>query len=316
MMQRTLVATSVVLLVLAGPVCAPDELATADVNGDGVVNILDISHIASRFGLSAGQHGYRGGLDLVPDGIIDMKDLDEVLAHFGETEAPTTPTQFQGTVFDGLGNRLQGVRVLLGETGLTDNLWGCTDRNGAYSVPVGPSGFGENLATFVGPTFDPLTGGSTSSCDAAAADPTPDFLSGQYPTIPNKPIFINAGIDNVFRALPLPERDLTNSQDLREDEVATNTDPNEWRLDEEVVIANAGVKLVIPAGCTAIFPAGEEPVLSITRVPPDRLPVPMPPHRQCPVENPRGRPVHADCHRRSDAGRRRRRRHGRRDRPA
>ena len=33
----------------------------------------------------------------------------------------------------------------------------------------------------------------------------------------------------------------------------------------------------LPAGCDVIFPPGEDPVLSITRVDPAMLPVPMPP---------------------------------------
>ena len=196
-----------------------------------------------------------------------------VLGQFGSTGAATTGTTLQGTVFDGLGNRLQGVRVKLGGTAM----FSCTDRNGAYNMALNSMYFGEQHVTFVGPTFDPDSGASTNSCDSGAVDPTPDFLSGQYPTIPNKPVYINAGIDNVFRAVPLPERDLTNSQDLSAAGVAEDLGDNAWQLNQKVVVKNAGVKLGVPAGCTATFPEGEDPVLSITRVPPDRLPVPMPP---------------------------------------
>ena len=56
--------TAAVLIGIAG---APamgqvDPDAKADVTGDGTVNILDISTMGSRFGLQAGQAGYRGGL--------------------------------------------------------------------------------------------------------------------------------------------------------------------------------------------------------------------------------------------------------------
>ncbi len=202
-----MVAVSAALIILGGLVGparaqVDDEEdksdAKADVTGDGTVNILDLSTMGSRFGLQAGQAGYRGGLDLDANGSIGMSDFMEVLSSFGTTGAPTTPTMFQGTVFDGLGNRLQGVSVYVGE-----NTEGCTDRNGAYALSIGSSDFGENLVTFHGPTFDPDTGDATESCDASASDPTPDLLSGQYPTIPNKPVYINAGIDNVFRAVPL-----------------------------------------------------------------------------------------------------------------
>ena len=89
-----------------------DPEAKADVTGDGTVNILDLSTMGSRFGLQAGQAGYRGGLDLDANGDIGMPDFMEVLSRFGTTGAPTTPTMFQGTVFDGLGNRLQGAPAL------------------------------------------------------------------------------------------------------------------------------------------------------------------------------------------------------------
>ncbi len=42
-------------------------------------------------------------------------------------------------------------------------------------------------------------------------------------------------------------------------------------------VQNAGVTLEVPTGCEVTFPAVEDPVLSITRVDPARLPVPMPP---------------------------------------
>ena len=250
----------------------PADAPKFDVNDDGNIDNLDVLVIEDRLGLQAGQAGYREGLDLVPDGIIDNADISGILARLGSTGVATVPTTFLGTVFDGLGNRLQGVSVLVG-----DSPTGCTDRNGVYGIPVGPADYGENLVTFVGPTFDPDIGTAINSCDPSATDPTPDFLSGQYPTIPNKPVYINGGIDNVFRAISLPERDLTESQDLSTGALATNVGGNAWLLNVPVAVQNGGAMFGVPAGCTATFPAGEDPVLSITRIDPSRLPVPMPP---------------------------------------
>ena len=240
---------------------AQADPAKYDLTDDGNVNILDISAVASRFGLQAGQHGYREGLDLVPDGVIDMAEIMGVFGHFGSTGIATDPTTLRGRVFDGLGNPLPGVKVKVHQpnNGNGNGKKGTTDILGMYKI-TGLSKTGEKLVTFDG---------------ASAVDPTPDLLSGQYPTIPNKPIFINGGIQNVFRDIPLPERDLTGAVDLR-DGGATKVG-GKWKKNKAISLKNAGVKLEIPAGCTATFPDGEDPVLSITRVAPDRLPVPMPP---------------------------------------
>ncbi len=93
-------------------------------------------------------------------------------------------------MFDGLGNPLPGVTIQVG----TNTVIGQSDENGTYVLDIGPDDLGDTVVTFDGST---------------AIDPTPDFLSGQYPTIPNKPIFVNGGVDNVFRAIALPERDLS-----------------------------------------------------------------------------------------------------------
>ena len=244
-----------VLTVLPRPLHA--ESAVSDLNDDGVVNVLDLFQIIGRLGTQAGEVGYREGLDLVPDGVIDVNDYLTLIPNFAQPAA-ISPTSLTGRVFDGIGNPLPGVTVLVGPNLLTD----MTDQNGVYllDIPVGETG--DTVITFDGST---------------AVDPTPGFLSGQYPTIPNKPIFINGGTDNVFRAMSLPERDLVGSVDLSAGGVATNTGNNTWVLNEDVGVRNAGVKLDVPAGCEVNFPDGEDPVLSITRVDPARLPVPMPP---------------------------------------
>jgi len=49
---------------------------SADVNGDGIVNILDLTFIASRFG--------ENSPDLNSDGIVNILDLALVAQHIGE----------------------------------------------------------------------------------------------------------------------------------------------------------------------------------------------------------------------------------------
>jgi len=163
--------------------------AVADLNDDGLVDESDVDELSrlAPLGVRAGEAGYREGLDLNADGIIDAADVEIVRAHLGATDVPTSPTTLRGTVFDGLGNRLPGVKVVLG----SNTLETITDENGFYSFDNIPADhLGDQLITFDGST---------------AVDPTPGFLSGQYPTIPNKPIFVNGGTENVFRDISLPE---------------------------------------------------------------------------------------------------------------
>ncbi len=270
-MKRFLIGggLSTVLLLLMGagtPASAQPNCAEMDLNDDGVVNILDLSFQASKFGLVSGVVGWKDGYEVEPNGpggiSANKVDIHDLLALFGcfLQQAPTDPTTLQGRVFDGIGNPLEGVEVQIG----TNTLTGTSDENGLFFLQIPPNYLGDNVITFNGST---------------ASDPTPDFLSGQYPTIPNKPIFINGGIENAFRDMSLPERDLTNSVDLSDpDSGATCSGPPfTCTLGEDVSYGNAGVEMMIPAGCTAQFPAGEDPVLSITRVDPSMLPVPMPP---------------------------------------
>jgi hypothetical protein len=62
-----------------------------DINGDGIVDLSDISIVAAAFGTSIGQPGYvraadiTGEVYLVPDGVIDLVDIAIVAANFGKT---------------------------------------------------------------------------------------------------------------------------------------------------------------------------------------------------------------------------------------
>lgn len=238
------------------------DCAEADVNDDGIVNILDFSLLVSKIGLFAGQEGYLDGLDLSCDGAIDVQDLIAMFPCFGQS-APVSDTVLCGRVFDGIGNPLAGVTVEVEILPLS--LTGVTDENGLYAIPIPDDATGAQLITFNGST---------------AIDPTPGFLSGQYPTIPHKPIFINGGLKNNFREISLPERDLTGAVflDSSNAEIVENADGTTTAtLLTDIQYRNAGVSMDLPAGCDVVFPPGEDPVLSITRVDPAMLPVPMPP---------------------------------------
>ncbi len=105
---------AVALLVLTGlPQPLHAESAVSDLNDDGVVNVLDLFQIIGRLGTQAGEVGYREDLDLVPDGVIDINDYRTLLPDFGQAAA-ISPTTLTGRVFDGLGNPLPGVTVLVG----------------------------------------------------------------------------------------------------------------------------------------------------------------------------------------------------------
>ena len=93
-------------------------------------------------------------------------------------------------MFDGIGNPLPDITIQVG----TNTVIGQTDPLGFFSLDIGPDDLGDTVVTIDGST---------------ASDRAPDFLSGQYPTIPNKPMFIDGGVVNMLRNIALPERDLT-----------------------------------------------------------------------------------------------------------
>lgn len=234
----------------------------ADLNGDGQVNFLDFYQVISRLGVERGTPRYREGLDLDNDGIISFQDYFALFGNYGQG-ATTTDTSFTGQVVDNQSppNPIKGVRVELENSGVE----ACTDVFGRFTMPVTESDFGENLVTFDGSLIN--------GCDLE--DATPGTLSGQYPTIPHKPIYINGGTNNEFRLMSLPERDLTGAIEVTAS--ATDNGGNSFTLTQEVAVDNAGVELAFTDGCTIQFPDGEDPVLSITEVDSGLLPVAPPP---------------------------------------
>jgi len=55
-----------------------------DLNGNGVVQIDDVTYVAGRFGLATGQDGYRAAAELAnQNGIIQIDDVMAAAAAFG-----------------------------------------------------------------------------------------------------------------------------------------------------------------------------------------------------------------------------------------
>jgi plastocyanin len=60
-------------------------LIQGDVNGDGKVNIFDLSQVGSEFGSRVGNANYNASADLDQSGIINIFDLTLVGSNFGRT---------------------------------------------------------------------------------------------------------------------------------------------------------------------------------------------------------------------------------------
>lgn len=239
----------------------------ADTNDDGLVDGLDVSILTSRLGVRAGEVGYLEGLDVIPDGVINMLDVDAVESNFGAMGVATatpgeTGTVFRGRVLDGLGNPLPGVSVQLGMGLIT----GETNTSGLFRMIVPAGATGETTVSFDGSSATDVTVGGG--------------LSGQFPTIRDLPVFVNGGVDNIFRDMSLPELDLNGAVDL--------SDPSgpmadigagvfQVKLGESLVVNNAGVELRFSEGCSLTPPSTGSPLISITRVDPALLPIPLPP---------------------------------------
>ena len=54
-----------------------------DVNGDGVVDILDLSLVGWSYGSFEGEPGYNPDADLNEDGIVDIGDISIVCMNYG-----------------------------------------------------------------------------------------------------------------------------------------------------------------------------------------------------------------------------------------
>ncbi len=57
-----------------------------DVNGDGTVNVLDLTIVSLAYGNFEGEPDYNPAADLNEDGVVDMRDLVVVAMHLGETD--------------------------------------------------------------------------------------------------------------------------------------------------------------------------------------------------------------------------------------
>ncbi len=250
------------------------DAPTADLNDDGQIDQADVEVLLdpTHFDKSAGEMGYIDGLDIAantqehptldpnaPDGTIDQADVDAVRLLCGATGVATSPTRLSGFVFDGVGNPLEGTGITGGQGGLSAS----TDGTGGYDVAVAPSDVGLGEINFFGST---------------AIDPTPGG-SDEYPTIPHKPIFLNGGTNNVFRAIYLPERDLTGAVLLDDANSIAGGAPGSRVTTQPVAVNNTaiGATLELPAGCTVIPPPGETAQLSIAALKPANVPVPPPP---------------------------------------
>ncbi len=78
---------------------AQDLKLAADVNADGVVNILDLTLVAKDFGETIAADQSAPNPDVDRDGTVDIRDLTLVAKYFGQTvEHPTPPTQFDGPI--------------------------------------------------------------------------------------------------------------------------------------------------------------------------------------------------------------------------
>jgi hypothetical protein len=70
------------------PADPPRDLLVAlssDLNGDGVVNIVDMSIVGRAYGKSEGESGYVQKADLDQNGVLDIRDLTRIAVDFGRT---------------------------------------------------------------------------------------------------------------------------------------------------------------------------------------------------------------------------------------
>jgi len=78
-------------------ICVPSQvfaerLNSPDVNGDGVVNIIDLAIVARCVGVNLATNLQCRTADMNGDGIVDSTDVNYVRSAFGKKEVPTAPT--------------------------------------------------------------------------------------------------------------------------------------------------------------------------------------------------------------------------------
>ncbi|MDJ0848599.1 MAG: Ig-like domain-containing protein [Myxococcota bacterium] len=89
--QHGLTASLLLALTLIVGGCLPEESDDPDLNGDGIVNILDASLVGSCQGFDPAESCGCRRADPDHDGVIDQTDLDYVLGAFGESGFPVEP---------------------------------------------------------------------------------------------------------------------------------------------------------------------------------------------------------------------------------
>jgi hypothetical protein len=62
------------------------KILEGDVNGDGIVNVQDLTIVTLAYGRLEGEPGYDPDADLNLDGIVDMKDVVTVARNLGQTD--------------------------------------------------------------------------------------------------------------------------------------------------------------------------------------------------------------------------------------
>ncbi len=76
-----------------------DELLLSDVNQDGIVNILDLTYVASQFD-EIPTEDQLSNPDINSDGIVNILDLTLVASHFGKYSG--IPIRLTDKTFDNL----------------------------------------------------------------------------------------------------------------------------------------------------------------------------------------------------------------------
>jgi hypothetical protein len=78
--------SSNILVQLQGMIATTSTSLTRelDINGDGVINILDVGYVTNLYGLSKGQSGYDPTADLNASGTINILGMGPLLANYGQ----------------------------------------------------------------------------------------------------------------------------------------------------------------------------------------------------------------------------------------
>lgn len=84
---RVTLAAAAVVLATAGVAARPATASTlvGDVNGDCIVNGLDLGIEAQRYMTSVGSLLYAPRYDLNSDGVVNILDIQIIAAHVGQT---------------------------------------------------------------------------------------------------------------------------------------------------------------------------------------------------------------------------------------